>query len=169
MNTAALNLPNWVSLSRLIFVPILWVTISHDRQWYALIAFGLACATDWLDGYLARKLDMITDLGKALDPLIDKLLILAPLMAMVEMGRLPAWGVYAIVGRELVVTAWRGSSHGSANNWGKLKTVCQMATVALLILHWEYANYFFWGTITITIWSGITYFLPAPEQDRSVP
>ncbi|MFN3927271.1 MAG: CDP-diacylglycerol--glycerol-3-phosphate 3-phosphatidyltransferase [Pseudanabaenaceae cyanobacterium] len=161
MNFAVLNLPNWVSLSRLVAVPVIWVGIDHNYPELATVVFLIACATDWLDGYLARKLDMVTELGKVLDPLIDKLLVLAPLLALIELNIIPAWGVYLIMARELVVTAWRGNSQTGANFWGKAKTVIQMITIVALLLNWQYAVYLFWVTVVITIWSGITYFLPA--------
>jgi CDP-diacylglycerol---glycerol-3-phosphate 3-phosphatidyltransferase len=100
-----------------------------------LAIFLVASLTDWLDGYLARKLNQISDLGKFLDPLVDKLLVLAPLLALIELGKVPAWGVFLILGRELAIAGWRVSKTKitGANIWGKLKTVSQIIAIALLI------------------------------------
>jgi len=155
-----LNLANWITLSRLLAVPIILVAIAQEWQMTALVAFVIACATDWLDGYVARKYNLITDLGKALDPLVDKLVTLAPLLAMLEQGQVPAWAVYAIVARELLVTAWRGSSQQGANIWGKAKTLSQMLAVGALLLQWEYAIYSLYVAVALTLWSGLSYVLP---------
>jgi len=160
-----LNLANWITLSRLLAVPLIFVAIAQEWQLCALISFAIACVTDWLDGYVARKYDLITDLGKALDPLVDKLLILAPLLALVELGQVPAWAVYVIVARELLVTAWRGSSQKGANIWGKAKTLSQMLAVGALLLQWEYAIYSLYVAVALTLWSGLSYVLPERSPD----
>jgi CDP-diacylglycerol--glycerol-3-phosphate 3-phosphatidyltransferase len=107
-----ITLPTWITLSRLLAVPIILVTLSISQStlsyYIATAAFLLAALTDWLDGYLARKLDLVSDLGKFLDPLVDKLLVAAPLIMLVQSGQVPAWGVFVIFARELLVTAWRG-------------------------------------------------------------
>jgi len=165
----SLNLANWITLSRLLAVPFMFVAIAQAWQKPALICFAIACATDWLDGYVARKYDLITDLGKALDPLVDKLVILAPLLAMLEQGQVPAWAVYAIVARELLVTAWRGSSQQGANIWGKAKTVSQMVAIGALLLRWEYAIYSLYVAVALTLWSGLSYVLPEiPDNSNQV-
>ncbi|AFY70405.1 CDP-diacylglycerol--glycerol-3-phosphate 3-phosphatidyltransferase [Thalassoporum mexicanum PCC 7367] len=107
-----ITLPTWITLSRLLAVPVILVVlnISQTPQSYYIAtgAFLLAALTDWLDGYLARKLNLVSDLGKFLDPLVDKLLVAAPLLMLVQFGHVPAWGVFVILARELLVTAWRG-------------------------------------------------------------
>ncbi len=180
----AITLPTWVTLSRLLAIPVVLVALAEHQQMVALIAFGLAALTDWLDGYLARKLNQISDLGKVLDPLVDKLVVLAPLLAFVEMGQVPAWGVFLVLTRELLVTAWRGaptqlvptepvrlatSSTDStaktapvqtivgANLWGKAKTVTQMMAIALLILQLPYGLPLFWLSVILTLISGLLY------------
>jgi CDP-diacylglycerol--glycerol-3-phosphate 3-phosphatidyltransferase len=127
----------------------------------------LAASTDWLDGYLARKLNQVSELGKFLDPLVDKLLILIPLLALIENQIVPAWGVCLILFRELAIAGWRvnQTAISGANIWGKLKTVTQIAAVGLLIAPlpnmWiVVALSCFWIAVAITLISGIIYVYP---------
>lgn len=134
--------------------------------------FLVAAATDWLDGYLARKLNQITDLGKFLDPLVDKLLVLGPLLALIQLGQVPAWGVFLILARELAIAGWRvnpnlsgGTAIQGANIWGKLKTVIQIVAIALLIAplseQWTLATLVvFWVSVALTWISGAIYLWP---------
>ena len=133
-----MNLANWITVSRLFTLPFLLYGLSNPTpasRWLCLVIFLVAAATDWLDGYVARKLDQVTELGKFLDPLVDKLLVLAPLLALIQMGRLPAWVVFLILARELTIAGWRISQTtvSGSNIWGKLKTVSQIVAIALLI------------------------------------
>ncbi len=170
-----MNLPTWITVSRLLAVPITLYFLQHpteQERWFTVVIFLLAAGTDWLDGYLARKLNQITDLGKFLDPLVDKLLILAPLIALVELGQLPAWGVFLILTRELVISGWRvnpnltgGTNIQGANWWGKLKTVSQILAIALLIAPlpkvWIIPSLIaFWISVALTLISGIIYLWP---------
>lgn len=134
--------------------------------------FLVAAMTDWLDGYLARKLNQVTELGKFLDPLVDKLLVLAPLLALIELDQVPAWGVFLILARELSVAGWRvnptltgETGVMAANSWGKLKTVSQIVAVALLIAPIKDLAYpslcAFWISVVLTLISGAIYFLPS--------
>jgi CDP-diacylglycerol---glycerol-3-phosphate 3-phosphatidyltransferase len=136
--------------------------------------FLLAAGTDWLDGYLARRLNQVTDLGKFLDPLVDKLLVLAPLLMLVGLRQVPAWGVFLIVAREITISGWRvnpamqGGAVPGANLWGKAKTVVQIAAIALLIAplppQWDRpAQILFWLAVALTLGSGLVYLWP---QDR---
>ncbi|MFM7793983.1 MAG: CDP-diacylglycerol--glycerol-3-phosphate 3-phosphatidyltransferase, partial [Microcystis panniformis] len=105
-----MNLPNSITLSRLLGLPLILYWLHQGTEidrWLSLIIFLIAASTDWLDGYLARKLDQITELGKFLDPLVDKLLVLAPLLALIEMDVIAAWGVFLILARELAIAGWR--------------------------------------------------------------
>ena len=142
--------------------------------------FLVAAATDWLDGYLARKLNQITDLGKFLDPLVDKLLVLGPLLALIQLGLLPAWGVFLILARELAIAGWRvnpnlsgGTAIKGANIWGKLKTVIQIVAIALLIAplseQWTVpALVAFWVSVALTWISGAIYLWPqSPTRENS--
>lgn len=161
-----LNLPTWITFSRLLGVPALLVLLSppvgpNARLWAAIL-FLVAAATDWLDGYLARRLDQVTELGKFLDPLVDKLLVLAPLLMLVELGAVPAWGVFLLLARELAVAGWRvnQSAVSGANFWGKLKTVVQIVAVAALILQWPGGLALFWVALALTWISGAIYLWP---------
>ncbi|MCU0569562.1 MAG: CDP-diacylglycerol--glycerol-3-phosphate 3-phosphatidyltransferase [Oculatellaceae cyanobacterium Prado106] len=165
-----MNLPTWITVSRLLGVPFLLLLLHQPTvqdRWIGLVIFLLAAGTDWLDGYLARKLDQVTDLGKFLDPLVDKLLVLAPLLALVELGQIPAWGVFLILGRELAIAGWRVNQTkiSGANIWGKLKTVSQIVAIALLIAPlpevWEIpAIVAFWIAVSLTLISGAIYLIP---------
>lgn len=168
-----MTLPTWITLSRLLGLPFILYGL-HDptdqTRWICLAIFLIAAGTDWLDGYLARKLDQVTDLGKFLDPLVDKLLVLAPLLALIELGQIPAWGVFLILGRELAIAGWRVNPNLSqeisgANIWGKLKTVTQITAIALLIAPlppvWEIPSLvLFWLSVILTLISGGIYLLP---------
>jgi CDP-diacylglycerol---glycerol-3-phosphate 3-phosphatidyltransferase len=170
-----MNLPTWITLSRLLGVPILLYGLQQPSvamRWAMVIVFLLAAGTDWLDGYLARRLNQVTELGKFLDPLVDKLLVLAPLMSLVELGQIPAWGVFLILARELTIAGWRvnpalqGGTVPGANLWGKVKTVMQIAAIALLIAPLGAAFVpigltAFWLAVAITWISGAVYLLPS--------
>jgi CDP-diacylglycerol--glycerol-3-phosphate 3-phosphatidyltransferase len=166
-----MNLPTIVTFSRLLAVPILLFSLydaTPQSRSLGLGCFLLAAGTDWLDGYLARKLDQVTDLGKFLDPLVDKLLVLAPLLALIELGQIPAWGVFLILGRELTIAGWRVNQPkiSGANIWGKLKTVSQILAIALLIAPlspetWQFPSLIaFWVAVALTLISGLIYILP---------
>ncbi len=183
-STIHITIPTWVTLSRLVAIPVILVALSgHSDEFsrrVALVAFLVAALTDWLDGYLARRLNQVSDLGKFLDPLVDKLLILAPMLILVQLGQVPAWGVFLIVGRELAITGWRGSPTVDpspipipitesnpqppqivgANLWGKAKTVMQIVAVAALILRLPGALQLFWLALSLTLISGIIYVWP---------
>jgi CDP-diacylglycerol---glycerol-3-phosphate 3-phosphatidyltransferase len=177
-----INLPTWITLSRLIGVPILFILLhtpnnspSEVLRWWAVGIFVLAAGTDWLDGYLARRLNQVTELGKFLDPLVDKLLVLAPLMVLVELGQVPAWGVFLILMRELVIAGWRvnpamqtGAVPG-ANLWGKVKTVVQMVAIATLLSPFAlqyplFPTLLFWLAVLLTWFSGILYLWPSLKK-----
>ncbi|WP_353932528.1 CDP-diacylglycerol--glycerol-3-phosphate 3-phosphatidyltransferase [Okeanomitos corallinicola TIOX110] len=165
-----MNLPNTITFSRLLGIPFLLYGLyipTIQAQWICLTIFLIAALTDWLDGYLARKLNQITDLGKFLDPLVDKLLVLAPLLVLVELGKIPAWGVFIILARELAIAGWRvnQTTISGANIWGKLKTVSQIIAIALLIAPlppaWQLPSIIsFWISVILTITSGIIYIVP---------
>ncbi len=160
-------------MSRLLGAPILLYGLqlpSIKTRWIMVAVFLVAAGTDWLDGYLARRLNQVTDLGKFLDPLVDKLLVLAPLISLVELQRIPAWGVFMILARELTIAGWRvdpnlQKSVQGANFWGKLKTVSQIVAIALLIAplpqEWQFATLgLFWISVALTWISGLIYLLP---------
>src|SRR4028119_2328432 len=176
-----MNLPNLITFSRLLGVPFLLYGLydpSPQSHWICTGIFVVAAATDWLDGYLARKLNQITDLGKFLDPLVDKFLVLAPLLALIQLNQVPAWGVFLILARELAIAGWRvnpnltgSTSISGANIWGKLKTVSQIMAIALLIAPtpdtWEIPSLVaFWLSVVLTWISGAIYLWPQ-KSDRS--
>ena len=171
-----MTLPNWITLSRLLGLPFLLYGLykpTDEARWVCLIIFLVAAATDWLDGYLARKLDQVSNLGKFLDPLVDKLLVLAPLLALIELGQVPAWGVFLILGRELAIAGWRVNQTAitGANLWGKLKTVSQITAIALLIAplpdEWTTPSLVaFWISVALTLVSGAIYLWPQEAQEK---
>lgn len=177
-----MNLPTWITVSRLLGVPLLLVLLQSPtpvQRWWAAGIFLVAAGTDWLDGYLARRLNQVTDLGKFLDPLVDKLLVLAPLLMLIELGRVPAWGVFLIVAREITIAGWRvspamqGGSVPGANLWGKAKTVVQIAAIALLIAPlppaWTVPTLsLFWLAVVLTLGSGLVYLWPQLQQSKPV-
>lgn len=162
-----MNLPTWITVSRLVAIPLVFWLLANpstNHRWWAVVVFLLAACTDWLDGYLARRLNQVTDLGKFLDPLVDKLLVLAPLMVLVQLGTVPAWGVFLILARELTIAGWRVGQNQvvGANVWGKVKTVVQVGAIALLMSPLS-QSYFaislglFWLAVFLTLWSGLIY------------
>jgi len=134
-----LNLPTWLTVSRIFLVPVVMVVILTKNEHIGVFVFLAACLTDFLDGYLARKRNEETTLGKLLDPIADKLLMSAAFISLVEVGVAPAWMVVIVVGREFAVTGLRSIaiSQGiaiAASPWGKYKTVSQVVAVVLLLL-----------------------------------
>ena len=178
MTFSTITLPTWVTLSRLISVPIIFgLFLWQDSELSRLIAlsvFIIAAITDWLDGYLARKLNQITELGKFLDPLVDKVLTIALFLLFIELGQVPAWAVFLIITRELLITAWRGAPSSSestgsssvvaANLWGKAKTVMQIVAISALLVKIPYAIAFFWIAVALTLISGILYVVPTSKR-----
>lgn len=163
-----MNLPNSLSMLRIFFVPVLlavlvqgdfrietgWIAITQD--WVALLIFLTAASTDMLDGYLARRRREITTLGKLLDPVADKLLITAAFVVLVEMGRVPAWMVVIIVGREFAVTGLRSLAIAEgiaiqASELGKAKMVSQVLAVSFLLVAPYSAEIRFLATVTMWV------------------
>ena len=141
------------------------------------ISFGIFAAasiTDWFDGYLARKHNLVTNFGKFMDPLADKLLVCSALICLIEMKRLEAWVVIVIIAREFIISGFRliAAENGvviAANYWGKFKTVSQMIMIILLILNlggvWSVVEEIFvWLSVALTVISLLTYIL----QNRKV-
>ena len=138
-----MNLPNKLTILRVLMIPFFVVfmlcnvTGAADK-WMAVALFVLASLTDFLDGYIARKYNLVSNFGKFMDPLADKLLVSAAMICLVEMGRLPAWVVILIISREFIISGFRliASDNGvviAASYWGKFKTVFQMAMIIVLI------------------------------------
>ena len=137
-----MNLPNKLTMLRVIMIPFfvvfMLVDITPYDKWIALAIFIVASLTDLADGKIARKYNLITNFGKFMDPLADKLLVCSAMIALIELGRIPAWIVIVIIAREFIISGFRlvASDNGvviAASYWGKFKTVSQMAMVILMI------------------------------------
>ena len=169
-----LNLPNSLTFFRIACIPILVVLLFFPHKSTSLLAalvFGLASISDLLDGFLARRRQMVTTFGKFLDPLADKLVVSAALIMLIPLGRVYAWMVVVIIGRELAVTGLRSVAvfEGkviSASELGKKKMVFQIVAVLGLLLHYDYFGvnlhavgmFFMWLAVIVTLWSGFVYF-----------
>ena len=178
-----LNLPNILTMTRIAAIPLLAVLLMYPSRpagFWAAVVFSLASVTDWLDGYLARRMGIVTIFGKFLDPIADKLIVMAALIMILPFGRVPAWMVLVILGREIIITGLRGiaSSEGiviQASNLGKFKTIFQLVAIIGLLLHYDYnwlfgiehqlvqvnmhnvGMFFLWIATLLTVWSGVDY------------
>ena len=156
----------------MIIVPFLVVFLltgwgGDANRYISLALFVVASVTDWFDGYLARKNNLVTNFCKFMDPLADKLLVCSAMICMIELNRLPAWFVIIIIGREFIISGFRliAAENGiviAANYWGKFKTASQMIMIILLILHFDgifvtLEQLFIWLSLALTIISLITY------------
>lgn len=167
-----LNLPNLLSIFRILLVPLLVVVLLtkfEGKEYVGLGLFLLAALTDFLDGFLARRRQQVTRLGKLLDPAADKILTSAAFVSLVEMGLAPAWMVALILAREFAVSALRSVAAEekevmAAGISGKVKTVLQIIAIALLIMHRRLgvlqplAPIALWLALLASVWSGIEYF-----------
>jgi len=168
------NLANWITMIRIFLVPIFMLIVLSDLPYSGLIAaavFGLAAATDGLDGYIARSRKQITTFGKLIDPIADKLLISAALVCLIQLGQINAWIAFIIIGREFAVSGLRNvaAAEGvviAASKWGKLKTVLQIIAIVSLLLNLPGGIYLMWLSVLVTIASGVDYFLNAQELLR---
>ncbi|HDR4904580.1 TPA: CDP-diacylglycerol--glycerol-3-phosphate 3-phosphatidyltransferase [Bacillus cereus] len=181
-----MNLPNKITISRIFLIPIFMVIMLAPFDWgsykigdvdlpiqhlVGALIFIIASATDWIDGHYARKYNLVTNLGKFLDPLADKLLVSAALITLVEMQYVPAWIVIIIISREFAVTGLRLVLAGTgevvaANQLGKIKTWTQIIAIAayllhdvpLNLIHIPVADIFIWIALIFTVISGWDYF-----------
>jgi len=164
-----LNVPNVLTLLRILLVPVLVVALldqTKNGDLLAAVVFAVASFTDAVDGYIARSRGAITNFGKLMDPVADKLLILAALIALVSLDRVAAWVAMVIIAREFAVTATRmaATQQGlviAANAWGKAKTVVQVACVFFLIAvdgSPLWLDLLVYATVAITLMSGVDYF-----------
>lgn len=177
------NLPNILTLVRIALIPVMAVLLlspSKEAGFWAAAVFAIASITDWLDGYLARKMEIVTVFGKFLDPIADKLIVMAALIMVLPFGRIPAWMVLVILGREIIITGLRGiaSTEGiviPASDLGKFKTIFQIVAILGILLHYDYhwffgidhpylyvnmhnvGMFYLWIATIITIWSGVDY------------
>jgi CDP-diacylglycerol---glycerol-3-phosphate 3-phosphatidyltransferase len=164
-----LNLPNVLTVLRIMLVPVLVVALlgnTQDGDVLAAVVFALASLTDFVDGYLARARGSVTTFGKLMDPLADKLLIIAALLSLVSVDRLPAWVAMVIIARELAVTVLRlGATQVgvvmAASMFGKVKTCLQIAMIlALIAVQGEplWVSVLLYVTVIVTVLSGLDYF-----------
>lgn len=182
-----MSLPNKITLSRICLIPVFIIILSIPldlgawnigatdlpiTHFIAALIFIIASTTDWLDGYIARKYQLITNMGKFLDPLADKLLVSAAFILIVELGLAPAWVVILIISREFAMTGLRLVAAGegivlAASKMGKLKTVSQILAIILLLLHNFPFSYIglpidiilLYIALILTVWSGVEYFV----------
>ena len=170
-----LNLPNTITLARISVVPFLFFLLMSPGPFWSLVLaalFVLASITDFLDGFIARKYNLITTLGKFLDPLADKLIVNTAMILMIPIGRIDAWIVVIIIIRDLIVDGIRSiaSSEGiyiQASTLGKQKTLAQIIAVTALMIHYPFfgLDAHFVGTVVLcvalllTIYSGLDYFV----------
>ena len=178
MRSKIFNIPNTLSLIRVFLAPLVLlflslridIPVTHelpDLSWgdvLAAVVFIIASLTDAFDGYIARKYKLVTTLGKFIDPLADKVLVIAAMLALIELGRLPAWIVMVIITREFIVTGLRlvAAAEGvviAASKGGKLKTCCQIAALIMLILNIPGGMAVMWVAMILTVWSGMDYMI----------
>ena len=163
----------------MILVPFLVVFLltgwgGEANRWICLAIFVAASVTDWFDGHLARKYNLITNFGKFMDPLADKLLVCSAMICMIEVDKLPAWVVIIIIGREFIISGFRliAAENGiviAAHYWGQFTTVSQMIMIILLMLDFGgvfavLTQIFIWLSVALTIISLLTYIM----QNRKV-
>ena len=167
------NLPNILSLSRVFLVPLILVFLTLRTQFgfiegvnigdlIAGVVFIIASITDAVDGYIARKHNLVTNMGKFIAPLADQILVIAVLVALVELQRFPAWMVVVIVSREFIVSGLRmvAASEGvviAASKGGKMKTVTQIIGIIMLLFNIPGGMAVMWVAVILTVWSGIDY------------
>jgi CDP-diacylglycerol--glycerol-3-phosphate 3-phosphatidyltransferase len=167
--------PNSLTLFRVSAVPLLILLMLSPSKWsgiFAAFVFSAAAVTDYFDGYVARQFGLVSSLGKIMDPLADKLLVSSAFIMLIPHGRVSAWVICVIIGRELAVTGLRNviSEKGedvSASMLGKCKTGFQISAIIPLLIHYEYMGIDFhaigavllWAALVVTVWSGVDYFV----------
>jgi CDP-diacylglycerol--glycerol-3-phosphate 3-phosphatidyltransferase len=170
-----LSHPNTLTLFRIAAVPAIVILMMFPNRvctFVAAILFSAAAITDYLDGYVARTRGLVSNLGKVMDPVADKLLVSSAFIMLTAIGWVPAWVVCIIIGREIAVTGLRSiiaenKEDVSASNLGKYKTGFQIAAAIPLLIHYPFwglkpepiGNFFLWGALIFTIWSGADYFI----------
>ncbi|MCF0135830.1 MAG: CDP-diacylglycerol--glycerol-3-phosphate 3-phosphatidyltransferase [Lachnospiraceae bacterium] len=169
-----MNLPNQLTMSRMLLVPVfvfIYLTNlipSPLKDYLAAIVFTVASLTDLLDGKLARKMNLVSDFGKFMDPLADKLLVGSALICFTASGIVPAWAVVILIGREFVISGFRLVAAGkgvviAADIWGKLKTTVQMAAMVMLMMPWDLAWFRilslvgFYASVVLSVISVVNY------------
>ena len=167
-----MNLPNKLTIFRVILIPFFVVLLLFDitayDKWIALAIFIIASLTDFLDGHIARKYNLVTNFGKFMDPLADKLLVCSAMICLVELARIPALVVIIIIAREFIISGFRlvASDNGvviAASYWGKFKTVFQMLMICLMIADLEpltlVTQIIMWVALALTVVSLVDYLM----------
>ena len=170
-----LSHPNTLTLFRIAVIPIIVILMLYPNRistWIAALLFSAAAITDYFDGYFARRFGLVSNLGKVMDPVADKLLASSAFIMLASLGWVPAWIVCIIIGREIAVTGLRNiiaekGEDVSASNLGKYKTGFQIAAIIPLLIHYPFfgiephaiGTFFLWGALIFTLWSGIDYFI----------
>lgn len=167
-----MNLPNKITIFRVCMIPVFLVFMLVPGipfgNYIATAVFAIACASDALDGHIARKHNLVTNFGKFMDPLADKLLVCSALICFVELSYMPAWIVIVIIAREFIISGFRliASDNGvviAASYWGKFKTIAQMITCILLIVQLPFSwievveQVFIWLSLVLTVVSLVEY------------
>ncbi|HWQ79460.1 MAG TPA: CDP-diacylglycerol--glycerol-3-phosphate 3-phosphatidyltransferase [Anaerovoracaceae bacterium] len=167
-----MNLPNKLTMLRIILIPVFIIVLMIGYYYISAVIFVLAALTDALDGHIARKYNLITNFGKIMDPLADKLLVVSALVCLVELGDVAGWMVIVILAREFTITGLRSVAAAQGNviaaGWsGKVKTASQMVAItALLLQNWPFsligfpfAEIMLWVAVVMTIVSGVEYII----------
>ena len=174
MKEKVLNLPNALALFRIALAPLmLWFFIDRDNSifshwhpswmdYFAGLIFVIASVTDFFDGYIARSWNQMTKLGGILDPLADKMLVLAGFLGLMVIDRASVWAVFLILSREFFITGLRVVAVSEGKNVastmaGKIKTVIQMIAIGFLIMNWPFATELLWLAVVLTMYSGYEY------------
>jgi len=174
MKEKALNLPNALALFRIALAPLmLWFFIDRENtifsswhptwlDYFAGLIFVIASVTDFFDGFIARSWNQMTKLGAILDPLADKMLVLAGFIGLMVIDRASAWAVFIILSREFFITGLRVVAADEGKNVastmaGKIKTVVQMIAIGFLIMNWPFATQLLWLAVVLTVYSGYEY------------
>ena len=174
-----MNLPNKLTIFRVILIPFFVVLLLFDLtaydKWIALAIFIVASLTDFLDGHIARKYNLVTNFGKFMDPLADKLLVCSAMICLVELSRIPAWVVIIIIAREFIISGFRlvASDNGvviAASYWGKFKTVFQIVMICLMIADLPslalVTQIVMWVAVVLTVGSLVDYLLKNKDVMR---
>src|SRR5574337_1289159 len=178
LRATAFNLPNRLTLLRLLLAIVFFIFLSYSCYTIALIAFSLAWLTDWLDGYLARKKGLLTDFGRIADPFVDKIIICGGFILLIQHAHdiIPPWMVVVIVAREFLINSLRSYSESrgiefGATIWGKAKMFVQSLTISLILVFFAHFRHLMaikqgivimlWLTVIITLISGIKYMVKA--------
>lgn len=131
---------NKITLFRVILIPVFLILLYTGAKWAALAVYIVACISDTVDGYIARHYNQVTDFGKFMDPLADKLLVITAMICLIDTGEIPSWVVMVIIAREFIISGFRlvAADNGiviAASKWGKLKTITQMTMIIVVLLN----------------------------------